>query len=410
MSNPRNVASLASVTVAALLLAGCTAAPVEPQTSERSPGISADSVTLGISGPLTGPSADAGACAVAGLVTYVEAKNADGGFEFGDGVTRSVVISSLDDAGEPQRAASNFRDLVDAGIFAYVGGLGSATNAAMVPIARDEQVPQVLLLTSGHAFSADQDALPGTLGLLPSYYDEGFAFGQALARRGSETTVALLAQDDDYGNDYVAGFEAAIDGSDVSVIAASRYQPFATSLDAQVGELAASDADVLVSAVSLASLQVAVLTRAQSLGWTPEVFLPANTASPDSIVIPGGGAAYPAVYSTTFAKSPADPEHADDADVVAYLDAFERFGAEIAATQTPHCVWSYIGGAVLEEVFLGMAAPTREAFLESLHSLADVDAPLLLDGITIDTTDATGPAIDGVKLTRFTGTGFEVIG
>lgn len=410
MSNPRNVAVLAAVVTTALLFAGCSAAPVEPEAPVPSPGITDDSVTLGISGPLTGPSADAGACAVAGLAAYVETKNADGGFEFGDGLTRSVVISSLDDAGEPERAASNFRELVDGGIFAYVGGLGTATNAAIVPIARETQVPQVLLLTSGHAFSADQDALPGTLALLPSYYDEGFAFGQALARRGGETTVALLAQDDDYGNDYVAGFEAAIARSDVAVIAASRYHPSETSLDAQVGELAASDADVLVSAVSLASLQVGVLTRAQSLGWTPEVFLPANTASPGSVVLPGGGAGYPAVYSTTFAKSPADPEHSDDADVVAYLDAFERFGSQIAATQTPHCVWSYIGGAVLEQVFLGMAAPTREAFLESLHSLTEADAPLLLDGVTVDTTDPTGPAIDGVKLTRFTATGFETIG
>ena len=62
---------------------------------------------------------------MAGLDSYIEAKNADGGFEFGDGKTRTVKFTYLDDVYDPAKAVSNFRQLVNDGIFAYVGALGT---------------------------------------------------------------------------------------------------------------------------------------------------------------------------------------------------------------------------------------------------------------------------------------------
>ncbi len=392
-----------------LIGTGCTLSADESpiEGDSVSPGITGTTLRLGISSPLSGPAASAGLCAVAGLSSYLEAKNAAGGFEFGDGNTREVELSYLDDASDPATAVSNFRQLVDEGIFAYVGALGTGTNAGIVPIANELEVPQVLLLTGAAAFSNRQES-PWTSALLPSYYDEGFAFGTFLAERG-EVTVASLAQNDKYGDDYLAGFEAATDGTDVDVIAAATYDAGDPNLDGRVMELAASGADVLLSIVSLASLQVAVLTDAQSIGWTPEVFLPSNTSTPAEIVIPGGGAAFPAVYSTAFAKLPTSSEVADDEDVVAYNTAFAEYGSGISATFTPHCAWSYAEGAILEQAFLGMTEPTRASFMEALNAIEDFEAPLLLDGVTVNTTDPTRPAIQGLTLVKFDGTGYDPV-
>lgn len=399
---------LAVGAVAALLITGCSRGGDDSgQADAPSPGITDDSLLLGISAPLSGPTAGPGSCTVAGLYTYLEAKNADGGFEFGDGKTRTVTLNYLDDTYDPAKTVTNFRQLVDEDeIFAYVGALGTPTNSAIMPLANEEEVPQVLLVTGATKFSADQEANPWTMGLVPTYYSEGFAFGEMLADRGEDVTVATLAQNDDYGNDYLAGFEAAIEGSDVEVVASGTFEPTDTTLDGQVTELAASGADALLSAVSVTPLQVGVLTKAQSLGWLPEIFLPSNTSTPATIVVPGNGAAYPAVYSTSFSKVPASPAFAEDEDVIAYNEAFAEYGASIAATYTPHCAWSYAEGAILEQAFLAMTEPTRANFIEALRTIKDFEAPLLADGVIVDTTDPSLPAIQGLNLVQFNGQGY----
>lgn len=399
---------VAAGAIAALLITGCSRGGDggSGEADAPSPGITDDSLLLGISSPLSGPTAGPGSCSVAGLYTYLEAGNAAGGFEFGDGNTRTVTLEYLDDTYDPAKTVTNFRQLVDQDeIFAYVGALGTPTNSAIMPLANDEEIPQVLLVTGATKFSSDQEANPWTMGLLPTYFDEGFSFGELLVERG-EVTVAILAQNDDYGDDYVAGFEAAIEGSDVEIVASATYEPTDTTLDGQVTELAASGADALLSAVSVTPLQVGVLTKAQSLGWLPEIFLPSNTSTPATVVQPGNGGAYPAVYSTSLSKVPVSPAFAEDEDVIAYNEAFEEYGASIAATYTPHCAWSYAEGAILEQAFLGMTEPTRASFMEALRSIEGFQAPLLLDGITVNTTDPTKPAIQGLELVQYNGQGY----
>ncbi len=406
---PRRVAgAIATVAAAALLVTGCSRGEETP--AEASPGITDETMSIGISAPLSGPAASVGACSVAGLYSYLEAKNAEGGFEFGDGVTRTVELTYLDDVYDPAKAVANFRQLVDEGIFAYVGALGTPTNGAVMPIANEEGVPQVLLQTGASSFSEDQEANPWTFGLLPTYYDEGATFGQMLVETGQPITVAILSQNDDYGDGYLDGFTDAIDGSDVEIVEALTYEPTDTTLDSQVTTLAATNADVLLSAVSVTPLQVGVLVKAQSLGWLPRVFLPSTTATPATIVVPGNGVAYPAVYTTAMSKVPASPAFAEDEDVIAYNAAYEEYGVSIAATFTPQCAWGYVAGAVLEQALLKMEEPTRESFMAALKSIEDFDAPLLLDGVTVNTTRGDKPAIDGLGLVRFNGTGYGPAG
>lgn len=402
--------AVAILGIAALLVSGCTRGATGGGTGGSSaqpdPGITADSLSLGISSPLSGPTAGPGSCSVAGLYSYLEAKNADGGFQFGDGKTRKVKLTYLDDVYDPAKAVSNFRQLVNDGIFAYVGALGTPTNAAVLPVANQQKVPQVLLITGASTFSKDQKTNPWTLGLLPTYYDEGYQFGKLLAGAGKPITVATLAQNDDYGQGYLGGFQAATQGSAVKVVGSATYEPSDTTLDSQVTQLAATKAEVLLSAVSVTPLQVGVLTRAQSIGWLPRIFLPSNTSTPATVIQPGSGGAYPALYTTSLTKVPASPAFAGDADVKAYNAAFEKYGSKVAKTYTPHCAWSYAEGAVLEQAFKGMKEPTRASFMTALHSIKGFTAPLLLSGISVDTTATDKPAITGLQLVQYNGTGY----
>jgi branched-chain amino acid transport system substrate-binding protein len=405
----RLTGTVAVLGVAALLVTGCTRGDSGGTTgagATTSPGITKTTLSLGISSPLSGATAGPGSCSVAGLYSYLEAKNATGGFAFGDGKTRKVKLTYLDDAYDPAKALSNFKQLVNDNIFAYVGALGTPTNAAIMPVANQEKVPQVLLVTGATAFSKDQKANPWTMGLLPTYYDEGHTFGALLAGAGKPLTVAVLAQNDDFGTDYVDGLTDAIANSQVKIVDKATYEPTDTTLDGQVTQLAASKADVLMSAVSVTPLQVGVLTKAQSLGWLPRIFLPSNTSTPATILQPGNAKAYPVVYSTSLSKVPASPTFANDEDVKAYNAAFATYGSKIASVFTPHCAWSYAEGAILEQAFKGMKKPTRDSFMTALRSIKNFHAPLLLSTAIVDTTKSDQPAINGLALVAYNGTGY----
>src|SRR5450830_1225359 len=102
----RFTGTVAVLGIAALLVTGCTRGNTGGSStggsgSATSPGITDKSLSLGISSPLSGPTAGPGSCSVAGLYSYLEAKNATGGFEFGDGKTRKVNLTYLDDAYDP---------------------------------------------------------------------------------------------------------------------------------------------------------------------------------------------------------------------------------------------------------------------------------------------------------------------
>ena len=109
--NSRVAGAIAVGAAATLLIAGCSRGGDTGGgggEAEASPGITDDSLLLGISSPLSGATAGPGSCTVAGLNSYLEAKNADGGFEFGDGNTRQVTLEYLDDAYDPAKAQANF--------------------------------------------------------------------------------------------------------------------------------------------------------------------------------------------------------------------------------------------------------------------------------------------------------------
>lgn len=376
--------------------------------AEASPGITDTTITLGITTPLSGATAGPGTCTVAGVTAYFGAKNAEGGVEFGDGVTRTVEIEALDDTYDPQQAKANYDQLKDS-VFAMTAGLGTPTNRAWREAATADEVPQALIMTGDPIFSSAEES-PWSLGFVPIYQNEGQAMGELLASSTEEHKVAILSQNDDYGEGYVEGFTSAVEGADnIEIVKELTYEATDTSVDAQLTELAASGADVFFNAMSITPLVISSLQKAQQLNWTPSWFLPSNTSSPSAILEPGGGAAFPGVYSVSFAKAPASPAFAEDEDVVAYLAALKEYGNYPDPPAFPHCQWSWMVGATLEQAFEAMTEPTRANFMEALRGISDFQAPLMLPDTAVNTTEDGQPAVSTVVVQKYNGRGYDTV-
>ncbi|MEO7124113.1 MAG: ABC transporter substrate-binding protein [Lacisediminihabitans sp.] len=385
-------------------MAGCargtTTTPASGSVA-NDPGITNSTITLGIDTPLSGPVAGPGSCSLAGLQAYFGATNAAGGIKFGDGKTRTVELKSYDDAYDPAKAVSNFRQMISDKVFADVGGLGAGNNLAIMPIANKEKIPQVFLQSNTTKFSSDQTANEWTTGWLPTYRSEGEAFGKFLAAANKPITVATLAQNDDVLQ-MVAGLEAGIKGSQVKIVAQTTYEATDPTVDAQITKLAGSKADVFFSADVQTPLAVSSLIKAQQLGWLPTVFLPANTSAKTTILDPGHADAYPAVYTTGFSKTVTNPQYAGDADVKKFTKDMDTYAKGTSVSNAfAQCEWAYSIGATVEAVFKSMKAPTRTAFIDAVHSIKGLDVPLMQEGVQVDTTSRTAPAVDVTRIQQF---------
>src|SRR4051812_48588750 len=373
-----------------------------------SPGITDTALTLGITTPLSGATAGPGTCTVAGVKAYFGAKNAAGGIKFGDGKTRTVDIKALDDTYDPQKAKANYDQLKD-DVFAMTAGLGTPTNRAWRDAAISDKVPQVLVMTGDPIFSDTKES-PWQLGFVPKYQNEGEAFGKLLASSSGQHKVAILSQNDDYGKGYVEGFKSGIKGKDnIEVVKELTYEATDTSVDAQITELASSGADVFFNAMSVTPLAISALQKAQQVNWKPSWFLPSNTSSPGAILTPGGAAAYPGIYSVAFAKAPASPAFASDPDVVEYLAALKQYGDYPDAPAFPHCQWSWMVGATLDQAFQNMKEPTRDSFMKALRDIKDFQAPLMLPDTSVNTTKDGQPAVSTVVVQKYNGKGYDTV-
>jgi branched-chain amino acid transport system substrate-binding protein len=408
----RKALGIAIASALAVTMSGCggddTGRSGDAAEGAPSPGITDDSITLGITTPLSGATAGPGTCTVAGVKAYFGAKNAAGGVEFGDGKTRTVEIEALDDTYDPQKAKANYDQLKD-DVFAMTAGLGTPTNRAWRDAAIADEVPQVLIMTGDPIFS-DTEESPWQLGFVPKYQNEGEAMGELLASSSADHKVAILSQNDDYGEGYVEGFKSAIEGADnIEVVDELTYEATDTSVDAQLTELAASGADVFFNAMSVTPLMISSLQKAQSLGWTPSWFLPSNTSSPGAILEPGGAAAYPGIFSVAFSKAPQSPAFAQDPDVVEYLAALKQYGNYPDPPAFPHCQWSWMVGATLDQAFQQMEEPTRDSFMEALRSIEDFEAPLMLPDTAVNTTEEGQPAVSTVVVQKYNGRGDDTV-
>ncbi|KRE82010.1 ABC transporter substrate-binding protein [Arthrobacter sp. Soil763] len=398
---------VAMTSIVALSLSGCTRDGAgQGGGSGSSPGITDSAITLGITTPLSGATAGPGKCTVAGVSAYFGAVNAAGGVKFGDGKTRTVTIKSYDDAYDPQKSLANFQQMVSDNVFAATAGLGTPTNRAFREAAISQKVPQVLVMTGDPLFS-DRKQSPWQLGFVPIYQNEGAAFGKLLSASKGQHKVAILSQNDDYGKGYVAGFKEAIkDASNISVVGEQTYEATDTSVDAQLTQLASSGADVFFNAMSVTPLTISALQKAQQIGWKPSWFLPSNTSSPTAILEPGGAAAYPGIYSVSFAKAPQSPAFAKDPDVTKFLSELKQYGNYPDMPAFPHCMWSYMVGATLEQAFKSMTEPTRDSFMTALRNIKDLKAPLMLSGTAVDTTVDGQPAVSSVVVQKYNGKGY----
>ena len=170
------------------------------------PGVTATEIKLGISSPLTGSAGLSYGKVPGAMKAYFSYINANGGV-YG----RKITLISRDDKYLPVRAATETTNLIlKDNVFALVGALGTATHSKAYKAAAlaAKNVPD-LFINTGYSGFTDQTKYPTTFMVLPTYAMEAKVIAKAIKDNFAGQPSLLIAQDDEFGTDGVAGFAAA---------------------------------------------------------------------------------------------------------------------------------------------------------------------------------------------------------
>jgi branched-chain amino acid transport system substrate-binding protein len=393
MTGMRRYMALALLAMAALLVAaGCGR---DDEEESASPGITKEEIKLGGSYPFSGP-ASAYKNIAAGAKAHFDFVNEKGGV---DG--RKIEFTTLDDAYEPPRAVQNSRRLIEQEkVFALFNTLGTPNNLAIWDYTNQKKVPHVFVATGASDWGEDPDKHPYTIGWQPDYVTEAQTYADFLKKEKPNAKVAVLYQNDGFGKDLLGGFEEAVKGSGIKVVAKESYEVTDPTVASQIRTLAGSGADTFLNITTPKFSAQAIAGIAKS-DWKPLHILNNVGASKTLVLTPAGLDNAKGIVTTGYFKDPEDPEWKDDPAMKEYRSALKKYSPRSNADDPFH-VFGWGAAEAMVEALNNMDEPNREAFMKSVRNL-DFEQGILLPGNKVKTGEGDGYPIEAMQIQRFNG-------
>ena len=183
--------------VLAALLATAVAASAED-------GVSADKIVFGQATALEGPASALGQGMKIGLEAAFAEINKAGGVK-----GRKLELKSIDDGYEPTKSIEAVKKLLEDKVFAIAGAVGTPTAAAAQPIATAAGAPFIGAFTGAEFLR--EPYKPLVMNIRASYFQETEAMVEHLTRDLGASRIAIMYQDDAFGQAGLAGVKKALD-------------------------------------------------------------------------------------------------------------------------------------------------------------------------------------------------------
>ena len=149
-------------------------------------------------------------------------------------------------------------------------------------------------------------------------------FVQYLKDNNPQAKVAILYQNDDFGKAYLDPLKAAaIEGTDIELVAEETYEPTDPNVDSQMTTLAASDADTIFLGTTGLKCPQGLDAGAAS-GKFETVYL-SGTCTAAILMSLAKPESTEGVISTVYIKDPTDPQYADDEAMQLYMEKVPQY-------------------------------------------------------------------------------------
>ena len=360
-------------------------------------GVTATTVTIGGTTPLSGP-ASAYQSVAKGAAAYFRYVNAKGGVN-----KRKINYIYKDDGYDPSRTADATRELVQQDkVFAIFNSLGTDQNLATRAYLNALKVPQLFVASGATTFGSDYKKYPYTIGYQPNYRAEGTIYGRYIVKHAAKSRIGVLYQNDDYGKDLLAGLQRGLGKKAGLIKSKQSYNVDDPDVQSQIAKLKAAKTNTLmVFATPKFAIQAYVYAR--KLSWKPLVYM--NAVSSAANIMGLSSAATnkkqtEGTISIVFLKDPTDPAWRNNSGMKLYRSIMKKYKGG-----NPNDVYAVYGMSVAHTFVAALQKagknPTRAGIVKAADSLNVTNDPFLLPGIAVKTSASDHFPLDQAKLQRY---------
>ena len=366
------------------------------------PGATDTEIKIGNINPYSGPASAYGTIGRT-IAAYFAKVNAEGGIN-----GRKVNFISYDDSYSPPKTVEQARKLVESDeVLLIFQSLGTAHNSAIERYMNSKGVPQLFVATGATKFG-DPKNFPWTMGWQPNYQSEGRIYAKYVLEHQPNGKIGVLYQNDDYGKDLLKGIKDGLQGK-IAIVSEQAYETTDPTINSQMISLKTSGADILFN-VATPKFAAQAIRKVAELDWHPLHILNNVSNSVGSVLQPAGLENAKDLLSTHYIKDPTDPAWKDDQNFKDWQAFMEKYFPDGDRTSS-FTVYGYAVAHTMVHVLEQCGNDlTRANVMKQAASLKDLSNPMLLPGITINTSATDFFPIEQMRMMRFTGERWELFG
>jgi len=379
----------------AALLAAALASPAA--LAQGTVGVSGKEILLGHINPYSGPASAYGTIGRV-ISAYFKKVNDEGGVN-----GRLLNMISYDDSYSPPKTVEMARKLVEQDkVLLIFQPLGTPPNSAIHKYMNAKKVPQLFVATGATKWN-DPKKFPWTMGWQPNYQTEAKIYAQHILKNKPNAKIAVLYQNDDYGKDYLHGFQEGLGAkAKTMIVKVASYEVSDPTVDSQMAQLQASGADTFFN-ITTPKFAAQAIRKAWDSGWKPVHYLNNVSVGVGAVLKPAGLEKAVGLITTNYIKDPTDPQWKDDAAMKGWTDFMQKYYPEGDLTDNTNVYGYAVAKTLAQTIKQAGNDLTRANVMQQAASLKNFEVDVLLPGIKINTSASDFAPIESVQLARFDG-------
>jgi ABC-type branched-subunit amino acid transport system substrate-binding protein len=367
-------------------------------------GVTATEIKIGNTNPYSGNASAYGTIGKT-IAAYFKKVNDEGGIN-----GRKINFISYDDGYSPPRTVEMVRKLVEQDQVAFLfQTLGTPPNSAIHKYVNQQKVPHLFIATGATKWN-DPKNFPWTMGYQPNYQTEGRVYAAYALSHVKDPKIGILYQNDDYGKDYLKGFEDGLGEANKKLIVLRQtYEVTDPTIESQIVNLKNSGANVFFD-ITIPKYAVQAIKKAHEIGWKPLHFLNNVSSSLGTVLKPAGLDASRDLITALYMKEVTDPQWRNDKGFLDWVAFMKKYYPDGALDDQANG-FAYNVAILMTQVLKQCGNDlSRENIMKQAASVKDFELPLLLPGIKVNTGPNDFAPIEQEQLAKFDGEKWALFG
>jgi branched-chain amino acid transport system substrate-binding protein len=321
-----------------------------------------DPVKVGMSGPFSGGLSLLGQSVRDGVEIAFSEINDAGGVN-----GRKLELIAEDDAYEPMKTIAAAKKLVEQDkVAALVAVTGTAPSAALLPFIKESKTPMLFPYAFAHALTTPLNRDVFTT--LPEVRVQMMVLANYILKDLKQTKVAAIYQNDDFGQDAVAGLDERFGAAKVPLVKLP-FDRGTTNFSGVVAQAKAAGVEHIVF-LGIPKDAALVMREANNLGWKPQFSGHNALGDPQTFQLAGP------LAEGAIAIAVMEPLDSDKPAVKAFLAAQQKYKPN--TKPTTYSMHGYQSGKLFAEALKRSGGKTDGASIVSaLESMKAYDTGLM---------------------------------